>query len=369
MERTQQQQQQQATTPQANPRLGSCELSVPLAIGCLQWGTTIVDDTIINRTGVLDEDVCEKIVQTVTTGAGLTLFDTAEGYGGGTSEKRLGRLLDPTRHVYMTKFLPAPWRGWHADFEKAARASCHRLGINRIHVYLLHSPVHWRPIEYWVQAAALCRQKGLIEYMGLSNANADQVQRAVAAGKRYGIRVVCNQVHFSLLDYNSTSLQEMKRVCDELGVTVVGFSPIGQGLRTDNLTDEKWAANKPAKMLRLKRSDLDELRGVLHGMAVKYNRSMAQIAINWCIQHGVIPLVGCRSVKQAADTVGALGWSLSSDDMKTLNAVALDRSTLDSPPWRRALFVTLFGVVHIVCRFLDKLGYGRLDLKKSRKVE
>lgn len=348
--------------------LGELNLPVPLAIGTLQWGTTVIDDKLINRTGVLSESTCERIVDIMTT-AGVTMFDTAEGYGGGTSEKRLGRLLDSSKHVYMTKFLPAPWRAFHGDFENAARSSCRRLGVDKIHVYLLHSPVHWRPIEFWVEAAAKCRQKGLIEYMGLSNANADQVRRAVRAGKKYGVEIVCNQVHFSLLDYKSDSLQEMQKVCDELNVTIVGFSPIGQGLLTDNLTDEKMAANRPAKMLRLRRDDLEGLRSVIQKMSHKYEKTMAQISLNWCIQHGVVPLVGCRSTRQAKDSIGCLGWSLKDEDVKALDDVALDKSTLDSPSWRRALFVTLFGVVHVVCRALDSLGFGRLDTSAGAKKE
>lgn len=348
--------------------LGDLKLPVPLAIGTLQWGTTWIDQKIINRTGVLSESTCAEIVDIMNVSK-VTLYDTAEGYGGGTSEKRLGRLLDPSKHLYMTKFLPAPWRAFHSDFENAARASCQRLGVEKIHVYLLHSPVHWRPIEFWVHAAAKARAKGLIEYMGLSNANADQVRRAVEAGNKYGVKVVCNQVHYSLLDYNSASLQEMQKVCNELNVTIVGFSPIGQGLLTDNLTDDKWAANKPAKMLRLQRSDIDELRSVIQQMARKYEKTMAQIALNWCIQYNVVPLVGCRSTQQAKDSIGCLGWSLQDDDVKALDAVALDKSTLESPAWRRSLFVTLFGVVHVVCRALDRFGFGRLDKKQNKKED
>lgn len=347
---------------------GVLPLQVPLAIGTLQWGTTWLDDKIINRTGVLSESTCQHIVDIMDT-ASVTLYDTAEGYGGGTSEKRLGRLLDSNQHLYMTKFLPAPWRAFHSDFEQAARNSCQRLGIAKIHVYLLHSPVHWRPIEFWVHAAAKCRQKGLIEYLGLSNANGDQVRRAVQAGKQYGIQVVCNQVHFSLLDYKSSSLQEMQKVCDELNVTIVGFSPIGQGLLTENLTKEKMASNKPAKMLRLKKDDIAELRAVIEDTAAKYEKSMAQVCLNWCIQHGVVPLVGCRSTQQAKDSIGCLGWSLKDEDVKKLDAVALDKSTLESPGWRRAFFVALFGIVNVVCRTLDNLGFGRLDVNKNHNKE
>jgi hypothetical protein len=122
---------------------------------------------------------------------------------------------------------------------------------------------------------------------------------------------------------------------------------------------------------------------------------MAQVALNWCIQHNVIPLVGCRSPSQARDSVGCLGWSLSKQDVKKLDQVALDKSTLESksilgvrkkslsaciftyiifflslftgPPWRRMIFVTLFGIVMVVCRTLDSLGFGSVvPMKKAQ---
>lgn len=149
---------------------GEIELKVPLAIGTLQWGTTWVDDKIINSgKGVLKEETCQGIVQIMTHNQ-VSLFDTAEGYGGGTSEKRCGRLLNSQEHVMMTKFLPAPWRLFHSDLVNAVKESCRRLNVACIPVYLLHSPVHWyRPVEYWVEACAVCYKKGLIQSMGLSN--------------------------------------------------------------------------------------------------------------------------------------------------------------------------------------------------------
>lgn len=152
----------------------------------------------------------------------------------------------------------------------------------------------------------------------------------MAAGRKYGVPVVCNQVHYSLLDYNSSALQEMQQTCNELGVTILGFSPIGQGLLTDTLTPESFATNRPAKMLKLQMDDLTVLRHELSRLAKQYNKTMAQVSLNWCIQHHVIPLVGCRSTTQAHDSVGCLGWSLTSEDVQALDRVALDKSTLES---------------------------------------
>ena len=338
------------------------KLKVPLAVGTLQWGTTPIDQLIINPKGCISEAEAANIIKDFSE-AGVTLWDTAEGYGGGTSEKRMGRLVSSTTSrddvLLMTKFLPVPWRGFFpGDFERAVRASCQRMQTNKIHIYLLHSPVHWRSIEYWIQKGAECKKKGLLDAMGLSNCNTDQVRRAVAAGKKYGVDIVVNQVHYSLLDYNSDNLQEMEAVCRELGVAIVGFSSIGQGLLTDGLTEEKWKTNRPAKMLRLKWDDLGALRAGLKRMSAHYEKSMAQVAINWCICHNTIPLVGCRTQKQAQDSIGALGWKLKPEHVEELDKLALARSTLDSPGWRRMLFVSLFGVVMTVCQLCDFLGFG-----------
>ncbi|CAB9504954.1 Uncharacterized oxidoreductase At1g06690, chloroplastic [Seminavis robusta] len=346
-------------------------LQVPLAVGTLQWGTTPIDQSIINSKGCITESEVALIVRDFTR-AGVTLWDTAEGYGGGTSEQRLGRLADRKTTILMTKFLPVPWRGFFpGDLERAVRASCRRLQTDKIHVYLLHSPVHWRSLEYWIARGAECKQKGLIDAMGLSNCNADQVRRAVAAGKQFGVDIVVNQVHYSLLDYQSENLQEMERTCQELGVAIVGFSAIGQGLLTDTLTPESWETNRPAKMLRLKYNDIQPLRAALKRISQEYpvdnndntqhqqaHKSMAQVAINWCICHGVVPLVGCRSQKQAQDSIGALGWRLTDAHIRELDQLALGRSTLDSPGWRRMIFVTLFGIVMTVCQMCDAFGFG-----------
>mmetsp|Transcript_67785 Transcript_67785/g.107554 ORF Transcript_67785/g.107554 Transcript_67785/m.107554 type:complete len:201 (-) Transcript_67785:40-642(-) len=194
--------------------------------------------------------------------------------------------------------------------------------------------------------------------MGLSNCNAEQVRRAVAAGKKYGVEVVCNQVHFSLLCYNSVELRKMESVCRELGVTIIGFSPIGQGLLTKKVNEGNWSSNRTGKMLHLQWTDLADLRGAIKDLARKYDKSMAQIAINWAICHEVIPLVGCRSVEQANDTLGAVGWKLDEQDVDLLDKCALSKSTLESPSWRRFIFVVLFGIVMLVCQMLDYLGFG-----------
>jgi len=344
-------------------------LELPLAIGTLQWGTTWVDDFIINSKGCISEAEAKAIVSQFRQ-EGVSLFDTAEGYGGGTSERRLGRCIEASgdgsgghfpQPLLMTKFLPVPWRFMHASFENALRESNRRMNIDCCPIYLLHSPVHWRPIEYWVESAAICKKKGLLNALGLSNCNGDQCLRAFEAGQRYGVPVIVNQVHYSLICYNSKALQEMEEVCKKCGIAIVAYSPIGQGLLTDGLNEESYSTNKPARMFRLKYDDIQPLRICIRKIADKHQASMAQVAINWCASHGTIPLVGCRSVKQAKDTLGVLSSDLTEEDIAELDELALDRSTLDSPGWRRAIFVSLAGVIMSICKGLDWIGYGRIE--------
>lgn len=66
----------------------------------------------------------------------------------------------------------------------------------------------------------------------------------------------------------------------------------------------------------LKRDELTDLRSNLEHLASKYGKSMAQICVNWAICHGTIPLVGIRSLEQARDTVGALGWKLEQEKVE-----------------------------------------------------
>lgn len=348
------------------------QLQLPLAIGTLQWGTTALDHSIINSKGCITEEEAQAITDEFRS-SGVSLFDTAEGYGGGTSEKRLGRCIAASdekangmlpKALLMTKFLPVFWRFGHSSFECALRASNQRMGIDCCPIYLLHSPVHWRPIEYWVESAGICKRKGLLTALGLSNCNAEQVRRAVVAGEKYGVDVIVNQVHYSLLCYNSKALQDMEAVCKELGVAIVAYSPIGQGLLTDGLSTELFAKNKPARMFRVTYDDIQPLRACIKKVADNHGASMAQVALNWCTSKGTIPLVGCRSVKQAKDTLGSLNFNLSKEEVTELDELALERSTLESPGWRRAIFVSLAGVIMTICRSLDWIGYGMIEQAK-----
>lgn len=105
----------------------------------------------------------------------VRLFDTAEGYGFGSSERRLG---EANRNgVLMTKFMPVVWRWTKASFDHSLRQSAQRLGCV-IPVYFIHTPVHPMFLS-WVRWACEAKQRGDVLEVGLSNCGANEVEAAI----------------------------------------------------------------------------------------------------------------------------------------------------------------------------------------------
>lgn len=118
-----------------------------------------------------------------------------------------------------------------------------------------------------------------------------------------------------------------------------------QGLLTKDLTPEKFDTIRVAKMAGVTMADLEPLRAKVAALASKHGRTMAQVCLNWAICHGAVPLVGCRSVAQARDSVGCLDWRLGGGEVAELDAAALSLSTLAKPKRRRAMFVVFISLL------------------------
>mmetsp|Transcript_5980 Transcript_5980/g.10768 ORF Transcript_5980/g.10768 Transcript_5980/m.10768 type:complete len:358 (+) Transcript_5980:171-1244(+) len=337
-------------------RLGQSDvwLSVPLGIGTMQWGTTWLDSK-VNRGGNMSDaqvtQVFAKLVESKTAG----FFDSAEGYGGGTSELRIHQVMaavnpPPGSVILATKFMPLLWRWTEESFMRSLRGSLQRLGVQVCDIYFLHTPVHPLPLEFWVECAAKAANAGLIKAIGISNCNAEQVRRACSAAAKHGQKISANQILFSLLDYNAPDVQEVEKTCKELGVTLIAYSPVGQGLLTEGLDVEKLKSIRVARMKGLTLEDLSLLRSKISDIASTRKKTMAQVCLNWVICHGAIPLVGTRTVKHVEDNAGCLGWRLTPEEVKQLDSVALGMSTLKKPKWKRMFFVGLISTLILTYR-------------------
>jgi len=290
--------------------LGASDLRVSqLGVGTNSWGRS------------RSADGGEQAVFEACLKAKINFFDTAEIYNGGRSERTLGRLIQTAgaEVVVATKFLPYPWRLRKSSLSAALRASLGRLGLPRVDLYMLHFPFPPVPLETWVEALGDVKETGLAQAVGVSNCSPAQTRRAHALLARRGIPLASNQVEFSLLQPRAER-NSLLATCRELGVTLVAYRPLGYGLLTG-----KYSSENPPAYLRgrvysrayLQRITplLDLLREVARGRG----KTPSQVALNWIICKGALPIPGAKSPRQAAENAAALGWRLDSGEVEALD--------------------------------------------------
>jgi aryl-alcohol dehydrogenase-like predicted oxidoreductase len=256
--------------------------------------------------------------------AGIRLFDTAEIYGQGESERLLGQFMAEmnVRPMIATKFAPLPWRLNAGSLVDALRASLERLRVGSVDLYQVHFPAPPVSVETWADALADVVDMGLAKAVGVSNFNAEQTQRTYDVLARRGVALASNQVEYSLIERKIERDGTMK-VCNDLGVRVIAYSPIGMGLLTG-----KYSASNPPSGARAwqKRKALRQvgpLVTLLREIGEAHGKTPAQVAINWTICQGTLPIPGAKTVRQVQSNAEARGWRLTADEL-----AALDRESL-----------------------------------------
>ena len=254
---------------------------------------------------------------------------------------------DSADTVVATKYLPTLWRWTKGAFYKSLHGSLDRLGVKSIDLYFIHTPIHPLPLEYHIQWACDAVDDGLIQRIGISNCNADLCRRAHAVARRNGKHIACNQIMLNLLVWQSPKHRETVQTCQELGIKVAAYSPIGQGLLTASLTLEKFNSIRAVRMTGVQYPQLQPLRQEIERISLKYKATMAQVAMNWVRGHGAVPLVGCRTVEQVEEAYRGMTFSLSDEEMKNLDSLSLGLSLFERPLWRRCLFVFFISVMQM----------------------
>jgi aryl-alcohol dehydrogenase-like predicted oxidoreductase len=319
----------EAAAPQAGDRLtlaGSDVSIPPLGVGTWAWG-----DKGTWGMGGYDSSYSEATINEAWLAcieAGVVLFDTAEVYGGGESERIIGRLLanHPTARpkvVIATKFMPLPWKlAVTSSLLRSARASLERLGLDSIDLYQIHGPISLRSHGALADALAAAHSQGLIKAVGVSNYSAKETRSIDAALRKRGLRLATNQIEFSLLRTMPEKVGLLE-CCRELGVVPLAYSPIGQG----RLTGKYSAANPPPgdrDFSAHPMAEVDKVVDVLRGIGANHgDRSPSQVALAWIIAKGAVPIPGAKNRTQAEDNAGALGWRMDDVEEAALDAVAL----------------------------------------------
>lgn len=299
---------------------------VPLGIGTWAWG-----DRLFWGYGkeYYEEDIRQVFQLCLASGIGF--FDTAEAYGQGHSEMLLGKFLRENNQkvIVATKFMPFPWRLRKASLLRALRGSLNRLGLSAVDLYQMHWPYPPVTIETWMEAMIEVHQAGLIHAVGVSNYDRKQMDRAQNTLTRQGVQLASNQVEYHLLN-RQIEKEGLLKHCHEQGITVIAYSPLAQGVLSGKYTPE----NPPSGPRRGRYghrclSAIQPLMRLLKKIGADYDgKTPAQVAINWTMCKGTIPIPGIKTVAQFEQNLGAIGWQLTEEDIARLDE-ASDQAARD----------------------------------------
>jgi aryl-alcohol dehydrogenase-like predicted oxidoreductase len=298
--------------------LGKTDIQIPhLGVGVWAWGD--------QRFWNFGRDYGEADIRAAfdaSLAAGVNFFDTAEMYGNGRSERFLGSFILGANQpvIVASKFFPFPWRLSKATLLHALRNSLRRLNLQRVDLYQIHWPFPPIPVETWAEAQAEAVQLGLTRAVGVSNYSVVQMQRASVALAKQGVVLASNQVEYSLLK-RDVEQNGLLKACQELGVTLIAYSPLAQGILTG-----KYSPARPMPGMRgwrHSKASLEKVQPLLRLMGetgeAHGGKSLAQVALNWTICKGTVPIPGAKNARQAQDNLGALGWRLSEAEVAALD--------------------------------------------------
>jgi len=253
---------------------------------------------------------------------GVTLFDTAEIYGFGRSERILGEAIGEDREsVFLaTKIFPllpvAP------VVEQRAVASANRLGTRQLDLYQVHQPNPVVKDGTIMRGMRALQRVGLVREVGVSNYSLDRWR---AAEHALGSRVLSNQVRYNLVDRSPE--RDLLPFAESTGHVVIAYSPLAQGL----LSGKYHRGSRPANRVRASSplflpENLDraaDLIAALRQVADAHAATPAQIALAWVIhQPAVVAIPGASSVEQLESNVAAAGIDLTEDEYQALHAAA-----------------------------------------------
>ena len=263
---------------------------------------------------------------------GVTFFDTAEVYGPFVNEELVGEALQPVRDqvVIATKFgfaFDADGRQTGLSsrpehIKQVADASLKRLRTDRIDLFYQHRVNPDVPIEDVAGAARELIAAGKVKHFGMSEAAASTVRRAHAVQP-----VTACQNEYSL--WWRRPEDEILPMCEELGIGLVPYSPLGKGFLTGKIdantafTDGDIRASIPRFEADARKAN-QALVDLLGAIAERKNATTAQIALAWLLAQRpwIVPIPGTRRLERLDENIGATALALGKDELADLGAAA-----------------------------------------------
>jgi len=306
--------------------LGSSGLEVSvLGLGCMRM--TFGDKPIGTRQDMID--LLHAAVE-----HGITFFDTAEVYGPFTNEELVGEALEPFKGdvVIATKFGfkhdgdkgPGPGSGLDSrpeQIKRVAEASLKRLRVDAIDLFYQHRPDPNVPVEDVAGAVKDLIQEGKVKHFGLSESSADLIRRAHAVQP-----VTALQSEYSIW-WTEIEENNVLSTCEELGIGLVPYSPLGRGYLTGKITKETTFAENDIRHNnpRFTEEAIDANWAVvelLKRIAKEKDGTPAQIALAWLLAQKpwIVPIPGSRKLERLDENNGAVDIELTIKDLDEIAA-------------------------------------------------
>lgn len=328
-------------------RLGRSGLKVPtLSFGAGTFGGS---GPLFGAWGNTDANEARRLVD-ICLEAGLTLFDTADVYSNGASEEVLGEAIKGRRNEVLisTKTsLPmgdGPNDAGSSRFRliKAVEDALRRLGTDHIDLLQLHAYDAGTPVEEVLSTLSDLVSAGKLRYVGVSNFAGWELMKSLAASEKHGHpRYVAHQVYYSLVgrDYE----YELMPLGHDQGVGAMVWSPLGWGRLTGKIRrGEKLPEGSRLHQTAEFGPPVDDERlykvvDALDEIAEETGKSVPQIAINWLLQRPTVSsvIIGARNEEQLRQNLGAVGWSLTAEQVAKLDAASAVTAPYPYYPYRR----------------------------------
>lgn len=317
-------------TPSNRSRaLGRSQLLIsPIGLGCWQFseGRGMAG----GYWPALSQETTNQIVAASLAG-GINWFDTAELYGNGRSEAALARALTAAGRANGEVVVATKWKpllrtaGTIRTTIGERRARLAPFGID---LHQIHGPYAFATSKGMMNAMADLVDGGAIRAVGVSNFSAAKMRAAHRALAARGIPLVSNQMPYSLLN-RKIEASGVLEAAQELGITIIAYSPLAQGILTGKFHREPELIRSrpgPRKFLRSFRSrGLERSRPLvqtLEEIAQAHGATASQVALNWLVNfHGdrVVAIPGATSVRQAEDNARSMGFTLTPAELRRID--------------------------------------------------
>ena len=241
---------------------------------------------------------------------GATHIDTAESYG---TEPAVGKAIKNIRDKVFLSTKISPKNFSEKNVFEAANNSLKNLNVNHIDLYQLHAYSDEIPIEETMQSMNDLVDQGKIRFIGVSNFNVQQLQRAQKASKH---KIVSNQVIYNLSDREIE--KELIPFCEKNKITIIAYTPIGKFGFSNEQNGER-------KRYEIGNQDINfKIRKILNSIGDEIGKTWAQVALNWCvINPQVVAIPKASSKERILENLESTNIQLSDSQINLLESVVL----------------------------------------------